>query len=174
MMRNTRSGFTLIEMLVVLAIITILGSLLLGGLAAAKKRANIDSVQMTLRGLEAALERYEGDFNDYPPSDGDTTGMTGAENLYECLHTTSKSGDYLPKSSDFRTVENQKTGKAVLCDVWNHPILYFHHHDYGGKAPNKHTYRLISAGPNGQYENISTPGFDSDDIVNWNKAKPED
>src|SRR5262249_11259993 len=115
MMQRSRSGFTLIEMLVVVAIITILGSLILAGLGAARKTANINQVKIMIKGLEAALERYEGDFNDYPPSDGDTTGMTGAENLYECLRTTAKSGDYLPKSSDYRTVENPKTGKAMFC-----------------------------------------------------------
>jgi prepilin-type N-terminal cleavage/methylation domain-containing protein len=168
-------GFTLIEMLVVLAIVTILGSLLLAGLSAAKKKANINQVEIIIKGLEAALERYEADFNDYPPSDGDTTGMTGAENLYECLRTSAKSGDYLPKSNDYRSVENPKTGKSMFCDVWNRPIVYLHHHDYGNKSPNKHTFRLASAGPNGEFENVNVPGAaDSDDIVNWNKAKPGD
>src|SRR5262252_7424037 len=106
-----RNGFTLIEMLVVLAIITVLGSLLLAGLGAARTTANINAVKITLSGLSAALDRYEADFNDYPPSDGDSTGMTGAENLYECLRTNAKSGDYLPKSNDYKTVENPKTGK---------------------------------------------------------------
>ena len=166
---NGSRGFTLIEILVVVAILAILSSLLLGAVVAARTRAKNMAVQATLQGLSAAIERYEGDFTDYPPSDGDSSGLLGAENLYECLMTTSKSGPYITKPSDFPSVEGSR-GKPMFCDAWNRPIRYWHHHDYGNKVPNKHTFRLISDGANGQFENGDAS---SDDIVNWKKEKPE-
>ena len=162
-------GFTLIELLVVIAILSILSALLLGAVSAARTRAKCMAVEATIKGLEGALERYESDFGDYPPSDGDKTGLTGGENLYECLMTTSKSGPYIPKSSDFPTVDSKK-GKPIFSDGWNHPLRYIHHFDYANKVPNKHTFRIISDGPNGQFDE-GDPG--TDDIVNWRKEKPE-
>ena len=163
-------GFTLIEMLVVVVIISILSALVLAAVSTARTRAKSMQTQGTITGLEAALDRYEGDFQDFPSSDGDQSGIVGAENLYECLSTTMKSGPYISRTSDFPTCDPEGKGKPKFCDAWNHPIRYIHHHDYGNKVPNKTSFRLISDGPNGQAEQGDAS---SDDIVNWNKLRPE-
>jgi type II secretion system protein G len=168
--RGKRRGFTLIEMLVVVVIISILSALVLAAVSAARTRSKAMASKATITGLEAALERYEGDFGDYPASDADNTGIAGAENLYECLMTTQKSGPYINKSGDFPSCDPGNKDKPKFCDAWNRPIRYFHHHDYGNKAPNKHSFRMISDGPNGEFEHGD---MGSDDIVNWNKEKPE-
>jgi type II secretion system protein G len=163
-------GFTLIEMLVVVVIISILSALILAGVSTARTRSKGLQTQAVITGLEAALERYEGDYQDYPPSDADQTGLTGCENLYECLMSTQKSGPYITKSSDFPSADIGGKGRPKFVDAWNRPIRYLHHHDYGNKVPNKQTFRLLSDGPNGEPENGDAS---SDDIVNWNKLKPE-
>jgi len=168
--RTSGRGFTLIEMLVVVVIISILSSLVLAAVSSARTRAKAMQTQGTITGLEAALDRYESDFQDYPPSDGDQTGLVGAENLYECLTTTMKTGPYITRTSDFPTCDPGNRDKPKFCDAWNRPIRYVHHHDYGNKVPNKSTFRLLSDGPNG---NAEQGDASSDDIVNWNKLRPE-
>jgi general secretion pathway protein G len=167
---DPRRGFTLVEMLVVIAIISVLGALVLGALASARRRANEMATSATIKLLEGCLERYMMDFQDYPPSDGDETGIRGTENLYRCLRTEKKEGPYLQDNADIRTCDSNGNGETEIADAFGRPIHYLHHRDYGSRNPNKHTYRLISAGADGVYE-----GGDrhSDDIVNWKKDSPE-
>jgi prepilin-type N-terminal cleavage/methylation domain-containing protein len=55
-----RSAFTLIELVVVLVIISILGSLTLGGLAVTRQRAKIDKTKSTIRKIhELVVPHYE-------------------------------------------------------------------------------------------------------------------
>ena len=161
-------GYTLIEMLVVIAIITTLAGLVLGAIGAVRRSSAEKSVQATLMILAAALERYENDFNDYPSSDGDLDGIKGAENLYQCLMTDQKEGPYI-KATDVKTCDTNANGVPEIADFWGRPIRYLHHRDYQNQPPNRRTFRLMSAGPNGVPENGVV---DSDDIVNWDKAKP--
>lgn len=163
------SGFTLIELLVVISIITVLGGLILGALSVARRTAKENSTKATLKLLEGQLQRYETDFSDYPPSDGDADGIRGSENLYRCLRTEKKEGPYIT-NNDIQTCDSNKNGEPEVADAFNRPIAYIHHRDYSNKAPNKRTYRLISSGVNGHFENGAA---NSDDIVNWNKDKPD-
>lgn len=65
--RKSRLGFTLVEMLVVIAIIGILVALLLPALGAATRRARNASMAMELNQLMQAMQRYKADHNEYPP-----------------------------------------------------------------------------------------------------------
>ncbi|HEY3321142.1 MAG TPA: prepilin-type N-terminal cleavage/methylation domain-containing protein [Planctomycetota bacterium] len=167
--RRTARGFTLVEMLVVLGIIAILSGLVLTALGAARKQARIRETEATLKIIEAALEQYQADFQDYPPSENDPDGIKGAESLYKCLNTDKKEGPYI-KSTELKVCDSNKNDHLEFADAFMRPIRYFHHHDYNSKAPNKRTYRLISAGPDGNYDEGRR---ESDDIVNWNKARPD-
>ncbi|MGD0091153.1 MAG: prepilin-type N-terminal cleavage/methylation domain-containing protein [Planctomycetota bacterium] len=166
---SRRHGFTLVEMLVVIAIISVLSALVLAALGTARRTANENATKAIIKLLEGALERYSTDFNDYPPSDGDETGIRGSENLWRCLRTEKKEGPYL-RDGDIKTCDSNRNGEPEIADAWGRPIRYLHHHDYGSKNPRKHDFRLISAGPNGIYEEGHKT---SDDIVNWDKNGPE-
>jgi prepilin-type N-terminal cleavage/methylation domain-containing protein/prepilin-type processing-associated H-X9-DG protein len=62
------AGFTLVEMLVVLAVISILAALLLPALARAKARANQTRCLNNVRQLGLALTMYAGDYSgEFPP-----------------------------------------------------------------------------------------------------------
>lgn len=164
---RTHTGFTLIEMLVVLAIVSILGGLILTGVQAAKKTAQVNSTRTMFKLIESALGTYETDFSDYPFSDGDGSGVRGAELLYESLKTDRKNGPYI-ELKDFRTVDSNHNGQMELADAWSQPILYWHHRDYDNSEPNKRTFRLLSNGPNRQMEDGSR---ESDDVCNWDNTK---
>jgi prepilin-type N-terminal cleavage/methylation domain-containing protein len=61
-------AFTLIEMLVVIAIIGILAGILLPALAAVKVKAKIKQAQMEMMNLGAAIKAYEKEYNRFPGS----------------------------------------------------------------------------------------------------------
>ncbi|MEO8498536.1 MAG: prepilin-type N-terminal cleavage/methylation domain-containing protein, partial [Planctomycetota bacterium] len=65
--RKSLPGFTLVEMLVVIAIIGILAAILVPTLGAAIRRAKIGAVAMEVNQLSQAIEAYKLEFNDYPP-----------------------------------------------------------------------------------------------------------
>ncbi len=164
---RARAGFTLLELLIVITIIAILSAALIGTMGIVQKRSRISLTKAQFDLLKSALSRYEGDFDDYPPSDGDL--IKGAQNLYSCLTTTKKGGPYIAPG-DIATCDATGNGDTAFADQWKRPVYYMHHHDYRNQAPNKQTFHLISAGPNGVLEDGEKS---SDDIVNWDKDKPE-
>lgn len=62
-----RHGFTLVELLVVIAVIGILSSLLLPGLSQARQRAGSAGCKNNLRQWGLALNMYTSDYDVYPP-----------------------------------------------------------------------------------------------------------
>ena len=65
------AGFTLMELLVVMAIIAGIAALLLPTLRKARKRALIGKAEVAITSLETALSMYESDFSDYPSGNGE-------------------------------------------------------------------------------------------------------
>ncbi len=62
-----RSAFTLIELLIVVAIIAILAAIAVPNFLEAQTRAKISRVKSDMRALATALETYMVDNNEYPP-----------------------------------------------------------------------------------------------------------
>ena len=102
---SARRGFTLIEMLVVIAIIAILAGMLLPALAAAKKKAKIAQARTEMANLVAAITQYHATYGRYPGNKEATdslndncpdftfgtkdTGWTGATPVGTSLNTGS-------------------------------------------------------------------------------------
>jgi prepilin-type N-terminal cleavage/methylation domain-containing protein len=162
-------GYTLVEMLVVLAIISILSGLLMVGILAARRKFQEWRTEATIDILRGAVERYENDFHEYPATEGDD-GLAGGEMLLKALSTKEKSGPYL-KLADLETCDENGNGVREFADVWGHAIRYLHSRSYGRQSPNRQTYRLWSKGCDG-IEDPLNPA--SDDIVNWKKGREGD
>ena len=77
--RFRRSGFSLIELLVVMLIITILIGLTVVGSQYAIVKGGESKARIQLKALESGLERYNADKGDYPTSTG------GSRDLYIAL-----------------------------------------------------------------------------------------
>ncbi|MCX5638411.1 MAG: type II secretion system protein [Planctomycetota bacterium] len=92
-MNRKKSGFTLVELLTVLAIIAMLVGLLLPALSVVRKAAKEVKQQAQITTIELALVAFKNDYGDYPPSDSfshDVTPPTqkdycGAQKLAEAL-----------------------------------------------------------------------------------------
>ena len=99
-------GYTLTEMLVVLAIIGLIAAVLVPGLIGQLGRARAKSAQMQLDTIAAAVEVFRTDVNRYP---------TNAEGLNALLAE--------PAGTDGWTGPYLKNTK-LLQDPWGHPVLY--------------------------------------------------
>lgn len=64
----SRSGFTLLEMMIVIAIIAVLAALLLPAVNAVIVRARLATVQTEISGLETAIAEFKTKFGKEPPS----------------------------------------------------------------------------------------------------------
>jgi type II secretion system protein G len=73
--REMRGAFTLIELLIVVAIIAILAAIAVPNFLEAQTRAKVSRVQNDLRTLATGLESYAVDHGRYPPRSTVTTGL---------------------------------------------------------------------------------------------------
>lgn len=140
-----RSGFTLLEMLIVLAIILVIAAMVVPNLLGRQKKANIEATKASIAGLENALKLYSVDHQgEYPPG-GDDIMLTLVE----------------PE-------EDPRTGRlteALLermpVDAWGELM----HYEYpNSKAQNMIKPAIWSSGPNKTDDNGS-----GDDINNWDE-----
>lgn len=93
MKRNTRKAFTLIEMLVVIAIIAILAAMVLWGAGPAMVKAKLSRVRTEMTTLQTAIESYKERKGSYPPDN--PNDPTTPPLFYELLGTV-----VLPNNAD--------------------------------------------------------------------------
>ena len=137
-MNKTMSGFTLIEILIVVVILGILGAVVVPNILSRPDTARVQAAQTDLRALSQTLEIYRLDNFQYPSSE------QGLESLID-------------RPSGFPEPKNWNPEgylKKLPTDPWGSPYLY----EKAGSS-----YSLISLGADGQE---GGEGFDADIHLN--------
>ena len=137
-MNKTMSGFTLIEILIVVVILGILGAVVVPNILSRPDTARVQAAQTDLRVLSQTLEIYRLDNFQYPSSE------QGLESLVD-------------RPSGFPEPKNWNPEgylKKLPTDPWGSPYLY----EKTGSS-----YSLISLGADGQE---GGDGFDADIRLN--------
>jgi prepilin-type N-terminal cleavage/methylation domain-containing protein len=149
-MRARERGFTLVEILVVIAIIAVLSGIAIPVLSSVKTRQKATATKMLIERLKGAIEHYSDDFGDYPPSSPKLAGLPatgtddGIKTLVRCLSTKKKSGPYfqfeddvLKKDDSGRQVSGNPTDSYFATkdlfecvDAFGNALIYLHNADY--------------------------------------------
>ena len=155
-----KHGFTLVEMLVVLAIISILAGLSAVGIQKMREQGNINVARSEIALLKSNIESFRTAMGDYPPSSLSGIKVVGNgvndgnESLFGYLLTKKASGPFATDLGEDRWKNNDNdelTASQVkivareinwtrgnnklleYCDFWFEPYVYIHHRDYGKK-----------------------------------------
>ncbi len=139
-MRTNKSGFTLIEIMLVVIIIGILAAMVIPNLSGRSDQAKVSTVKADIEAnISAALDMYEIDNGSYPTTE---QGLSALFNKPSSAPIPENwRGPYIKRKKSF-------------TDPWGKPYNYV--------APGTHnteSYDLSSYGPDG----VSS----SDDITNW-------
>lgn len=138
--RRKRGGFTLIEVLLVLAILGVIAAMVVPQLLGRQQQANKDAAKLSITGLEQTLELYAVDHNGEFPTTGE-----GLEVLLVAPNNDEKwHGPYL------------KDGKKLPIDPWGRPLQY----EYPGQHNSQSKPDISSGGPDKAFGT-------ADDIANW-------
>jgi len=138
---NYKHGITLVEILVVMAVIVILAGLVVGIGTAIDSHSKEKAVKATFSLIEAALQEYHDFTNEFPePNAFDDTSAKRSEMLYRKLNRIPGSREVLEKISD-KVIRGQiTTGVYAIYDPWGMVLDYTY--NFGDSFP-----VLTSAGP---------------------------
>ena len=146
-----RRGFTLLELLVIMAIITALIGLITTAGTSAKRKAREFQARTMIATLQSALSMYHVDFGAYP---ADTSQYIWI-NLLADQTTYGSYGDWHGPYISFKTKDLIGTIPAASAkDPWGHA----YHYSLAANPP----YRIWSNGPNATDNNGG-----GDDVKSW-------
>jgi general secretion pathway protein G len=138
--RGARGGFTLIEVMIVLAIVLALGTIV--GIAVLSKRdeANVSLAKTDISRLEGGLKWFYFNYNRYPTDEEGLAVLWNSETLDPELD---------------ETTWKAQLDKPLTEDRWGHEWMYQQQRD-----DDPSTYALWSVGPDGE-------DGTEDDIKSW-------
>jgi len=143
-----RRGFTLIEMLVVLAILVLLMSMVGPRILGSREKADISSTKTQIGMFRGSLEQYNLDTRSYPTTEQGLAALVEAPSDEE-EGESNWDGPYISKSE-------------IPKDPWGNDFQYEYPPEHGkGDFPD-----IWSYGPDGE-DNTE------DDITNWTKEDDE-
>ncbi len=149
--RDDRLGFTLLELLIVVAIIMLIAAMVVPNLIGNLQSANEDTTRATINRLNGTVGAYA--------ADHDGTYFKGSGN--EAWQAMVNPGTY--KGRKLRPLIEE-----APLDAWGHALQYEWTGDGHSKKQGALKPAIWSIGANGQDE-----GGDGDDINNWTSMKAE-
>ena len=154
-----RRAFTLIELLIVMAVIAVILGLILGTSGYVRNRAARDRAQVEIAALEAALERFKADNGIYPETPPGRDDGGNADILYRAISGDGNQGSayWQPREDQL----NRKNGFTEIVDPFGRPYNYV--------CPgyfNTTTFDLWS-GPARMNENLKRWEDEELDAKNW-------
>lgn len=143
--QRRRRGFTLTEVLLVLAIIGVIAAMVVPNLIGSQKKAYVDATKIKITGFEDAVKQYA-------IANGGEFPQGSREDVINLMMTPGQDADGRP-ISPYLTVSPK--------DAWEQ-LLYYEYPS--SKVANGASPAIWSSGPNKQSEDGS-----GDDINNWMK-----
>lgn len=141
--RRVRSGFTLLEVLLVIAILGVIAVMVVPQLLGRQQESYIGATRASIKGVEEALKLYAFDHDgNYPEGNR----------------------DFLPQLLDRQDYNGKQVGPYLTeepNDAWGEPFYYEYPNNKGG---NSNKPAIWSSGPNRQNEDGG-----GDDITNWSQ-----
>jgi prepilin-type N-terminal cleavage/methylation domain-containing protein len=178
-------GFTLVELLMVFAVIAILAAITFGITRGVQNAQNRAKAKVELAAISQALEQYKARYGDYPWHDsggsypstaGDVTStvmlyaLTGRIEFDPSDETNpvSKISDSLenaevenrPKFLDLTKFDYAGSDEEpeALLDPWGNPYIYWYKREGDSDVWDVFGYHLYSTGPNGEEANDAIKG----------------
>jgi general secretion pathway protein G len=147
--RRAHGGFSLFELLVVLAIIATLGVITFGIVQGVRRHAATARARGELAALSQALEQYRRQLGDYPQT------ADSPERFYQALAgrlgptgTALHGRSYLEGLSlSLKDPDHPDFSANYLVDPWGRAYQYVYYTRQSGAAPLQRGYVLYSCGP---------------------------
>ena len=118
----SQSGFTLSEVLIVVAILLILAGALVGFGKRLKQQARVSLCECTIGVIIAAIEQYHDWHDAFPDSDIDP--VTSIEYLYDQLYSQPKSCALCEQIEKSQKGDTDGDGAFEFLDPWGEPLRY--------------------------------------------------
>lgn len=134
-------GLTLLEILIVIAILLAIGSIVAVNVLSAQGRADIDITKAQMQSIEKAMQAFKVDLKRWPTQEEGLTALWSKDAIQDEAERSRWRYAYLEK--------------PITADQWGTPYIYRFPGELNGEA----NYDLISSGPDRQ-ENTE------DDITN--------
>jgi general secretion pathway protein G len=144
-----RRGLTLIEILIVIAILLAIGALVVVNLMPAREHADIDLTRVQIDQMTSALDRFRVDLRRYPTEDEGLAALWNREALEEERDQQNWRGPYID---------------PIRTDPWGNAYVYRFPSEI---RDSEQHFDIISFGPDGE------EGTD-DDITNHDRLRGED
>lgn len=141
----SRRGFTLIEVLIVIAILLALGGLVVVNLIPQKEKADINLQKIQIGDLDKAMKMFKLDMKRWPTQEEGLAALWNKSAIQDESEATAWHGPYLET--------------PITKDNWKHDLIYRNPSERG-----EGLYDLVSIGPDGEEGTL-------DDITNYDNLK---